>query len=65
MRPSVHSTKPKVKAMTEVDQIVHKINSVKEVSVAEEEAEVEWMDTPLVLEVTAGHPEEARWAGGR
>ena len=64
-RPSVCSTKPKVKAMTEVDQIVHKINSVKEVSVAEEEAEVEWMDTPLVLEVTAGHPGEARWAGGR
>ena len=41
MRPSVHSTKPKVKAIMEVDQIVHKINSIKEVLVAEEEAEVE------------------------
>ena len=55
----------KAQAITDLDKIVHKINSVKEVSVAEEEGEDEEEDRPLVLKITTEQPQEARWAGGR
>ena len=50
--------------MSEVDKIVHKIKSVKQVSVAEEDDEEEEADTPLVLKMMSGNPQKARWAGG-
>ena len=55
----------KAQEMTDLDKVVHKINSVKEMSVAEEEGEDEEEDRPLVLKITTEQPQEARWIGGR
>ena len=48
-----------------MNALVAAIEKAEVPSVAEEEAEEDLMQEPEVLEVGQGHPQMARWAGGR